>query len=187
MKQKLPLLFFLAIVIALPLFITTTQRSTRYKQQAAENTTPYFAINPAEGQKPMDTTFEVQLNLANPADVIAADITILFDSSIIELINFKPTATQLSTILQKTDNQKGIIRYAGANTSSNPTTGDIATLTFKAKQKGTTDISFIDSKIILRGGSQAFIPGNNIKGTYTIQALRNPYIKPNMKRLELNK
>lgn len=169
-KQKVAVLFLLVIVIALPLFMIASQRSTEYRQRASESTTPFFFINPTEETKTTGTNFDVQLTLKNPTNVIAIDTTLAFDPEIVELVGFQPatTAALNSVLLKTTDNQKGIVRYAASNTETTPTNEEIGTLTFKPKKAGTTDLAFLDSKTMIRGEQSALKPTNNTKATYTI-------------------
>lgn len=101
-KQKVAFLFLLVIVIALPLFIATTQRSTEYRQRASESTTPFLLVNPSEGTEVVGSNFDIQLSLKNPTNVIALDTTMVFDPSIAELISFQSTTTaSLNNIILK--------------------------------------------------------------------------------------
>ncbi|MBN2551067.1 MAG: hypothetical protein JXB15_18035 [Anaerolineales bacterium] len=123
-------------------------------------------------------TVNVDIWVNDVANLYGADVQLTFDPNLLEVVDARPFETgvqilPVSTFLKPdwiirnvADNTLGTIWYA--TTQLNPTlpvtgTGIIATITFRAKNQGTSALHFTYTKLATRDGDP--IPGTPVDGS----------------------
>ena len=115
---------------------------------------------PTRATKQLGEVFALPLELTNiPAAINVVQADISFDPSFVEVIDINVDNTFTKFLVQKEfDNQKGYARLTGGlpNPGYSGKTGLIGTIYFKTKAVGATELSYLDSSLVL---------ANNGRGT----------------------
>lgn len=160
LNTKTKILIILAailFVIAVPLTIIQVQKQQSLKQRAGGGP---LRAEPAQDSKVVGDSFSVQLYLLNydRKDISAVDVTLTYDSNIMELSDFK--SSQIFTTIPNDTAAPGTVRYTGVNPTKNPISDTeiaLGILTFKGSSPGTGNLNFVNLQVTASGES-GFLP-----------------------------
>ncbi len=132
---------------------------------------------PPGGTHAVNDTFDVKINLSLSGEKTdGADAKLNFDKDILEVASITPSSLFATYPTKSYDNNNGIIKVSGIAQINSPVTasGVMATVTFKAKNSGSTSVTFdftsgktTDSNVA-ENGTGTDILQSVINGSYTI-------------------
>ncbi len=182
--KKLSLIGLLILVFLAIIFLMT--RPTPTPQVAAAGTLN-FAINPNASTVSTGKTISATVNVANAADLYGVDISVAFNSSVLNYTGFSESTFLNSSGSEPTyvpdtytlyaNNISHIVVTRLGNISGATGNGTIITLRFKALASGTSNLNL---SVIASNSNNASIPNtvtNNsvIVSTYTVKTFYSIY------------
>lgn len=163
-KSRLLLLIIAIIaVIVIPLTVIQVQKQQEIRQRAASENSVSLQFSPSEiDAKNVGDNFDVDLNLlnSNPKDISAIDMTITYNSSNLNLANFKPSPESGLLQIARDTSTPGKLRYIAANATDTPIIGafvKLGTLTFTEKALGAWGVGFSNVTVTANGTPQPLI------------------------------
>lgn len=181
-KRLLLIIFTILLAIAIPFTINFLREQQEIRSRAGGGTVA-LQLAPLTATSIVNDTFTVNLSLrnANGLDVTGLDISMLFDSGVIELNSFTASSVFNQQLINTPNNTTGTFRYVAVSTSTdqiNQTAINLGTLTFKAKNVGSSTTSFQTVKVVAHGSNQLVQVGQNSVGTYTVTLPPTPTPTP---------
>lgn len=159
----------IGLVIPITLFQLRQQQETRSRAGGGGLS---LRLTPQANSVPVNTTFQVQVTLANNQyNITGIDITLLYDNSLLELVSFQETNTLNYQLINTISNASGTLRYAAVDTTTvvhadNPL--PVGTLTFRAKTPGVATVGFQRYQATALGIGGEVPISDNDSGTYTV-------------------
>jgi len=134
-----------------------------------------LVINPDQITVASGDTFEIAVQVkVEGTDVVAAEVHLDFDPSIVKVVALTPTdLLSLAVIAPIFDNTQGTIDYAAGTPTNNPNqTFTLLTIQFTALQKGNTAISYAQEQLRASNVTSYtdFITGELIPGQVSVGA-----------------
>lgn len=179
-KRVLVIVFLLLITLAVPLTLRELQKQQEIRSRAAGEAIE-FSFVPNTLTKQVGDNVDVQIVLDGKTNnVSAVDIIISFDTSLVDVTGFTPTAVFNTQLINKPDNQAGTVRYAAGNLTLTPIAGvtNLGTLSFKTKVPGIATISFQKTQVASSGGTSDLPVTPPTPDSYTITAATSPTPSP---------
>lgn len=147
---------FVMLVLIMALIITTAGNYV-----CSADNTPTINMTVPE-QIYTDQIFDVQVHLNNVQNIEGVDFSLTFDPQLVEVQDADQASAGIQitggTFLQgllaknEADNPNGTIRFATATSDPGATgSGILATIKFKALQKGTSNLAFTSVKLVDQG------------------------------------
>lgn len=173
--SKYNLLIILAtaiLVIAIPLIIIQVQKQQTVKQRAASPSTVSLQFDPKTITKAKNDSFNVDINLINtdpPKEISAVDVTIKYNSLILDSIAFQPDPGFNSVINEQSQDSIHYVATVPAGSIVKIPIIKIGSLTLKGKSEGTETVT-LSNIMVTASGIDAALPVNadNITGQYII-------------------
>lgn len=168
MRKKIFLIFGIIIILtSVPAAVFLVKRQQEIRLRAAPTTV--LSVSPATVTKNIEETFNENVVIETGGNQVAGvDIEILFNSTVLEVINVLPGTffDSPSEIRKEIENQTGRLFYAIGSFSPGGKSGSgtVAVVSFKAKEAGTSSLTFgsLTSVTDVNEGEvlQNTIPGN---------------------------
>lgn len=166
------ILFTILLAIAIPFTINFLRQQQEIRSRAGGGSVALI-LNPLTGTSIVNNSFTVNLSLKNDNafDITGLDISMQFDSGVTELTSFTASSVFNQQLINTPNNTTGTFRYVAVSTSTdqiNQTAINLGTLTFKAKNVGSSTTSFQTVKVVAHGSNELVAVGQNSVGTYTV-------------------
>lgn len=180
-KKFALVLLLLTLVFAIPFTISELRKQQEIRSRA-EAEAVAFSFNPQTSSKQVGEDLDVAVSLNGKTNnITAVDVTIAFDTTLLEVTSFTPSGVFNTQFINQTDNTVGMLRYAAGNTTPTPITGIITlgTIRFKPKAQGIATVTVQKSQVYASGRGGVALPVDPvIPGNYTITAATLPTPTP---------
>ncbi len=169
MNKKITAVIVLFLILVLiPLTVYLVRKRQELRSRAAPATV--LSVSPAVVTKKVDDTFQINVQISTGDNqIVGTDLSLSFNSLVLEATTITPGGfLDNPQELKKTiDNQTGKIIYSLASFNSKKGTGTLASINFKAKDKGTSSLVF-NSGTSVAGIGETEALQNTLSGSITI-------------------
>ncbi|MCL5095915.1 MAG: Ig-like domain-containing protein [Patescibacteria group bacterium] len=171
MNKKITIVIVLVLIFVLiPLTVYLVKKRQELRSRAAPATV--LSVSPAVVTKKVGDTFQINVQVTTGDNqVVGTDLYLSFNSLVLEALTIVPGGfLDNPQELKKTiNNQTGKIIYSLASFTAKQGTGNLASINFTAKDKGTSSFAF-DSGTSIAGIGETEALQNTLPGSITITA-----------------